>query len=156
MICYLIGIFGLSIPEKLAKAPLEYTDSGQWVWTGTLVDCPALIITALVTVVLVIGIKESARFNTAMVITKVAIVLMVIAVGLFYLDNSNWKPFAPFGLTGISFFGETVFGQSGPAGQPLGMLAGAAIIFFSYIGFDSVSTHAEEARNPSGTSRLRS
>jgi APA family basic amino acid/polyamine antiporter len=61
----------------------------------------------------------------------------------------NWSPFAPFGLTGISFFGKTLFGQTGPAGEPLGMLAGAAIVFFAYIGFDSVSTHAEEARNPS-------
>lgn len=144
----LIGIFGLSIPEKLSRAPLEFNDSGEWVLTGTIVDSPALVITALVTVVLVIGIRESARFNTAMVITKVTIVLMVIAVGLFYVDTNNWKPFAPYGMTGVSFFGETIFGRSGPAGQPLGMLAGAAIIFFAYIGFDSVSTHAEEARNP--------
>jgi len=58
-------------------------------------------------------------------------------------------PFAPFGYTGFSFFGHTVLGQTGQGGEPLGMLAGAAIIFFAYIGFDSVSTHAEEAKNPS-------
>jgi basic amino acid/polyamine antiporter, APA family len=80
---------------------------------------------------------------------KLAVVLFVIAVGSFYVDPANWRPFAPFGLTGISFFGHTLFGQTGPGGEPVGMLAGAAIVFFAYIGFDSVSTHAEEARNPS-------
>src|SRR5207249_7470000 len=79
---------------------------------------------------------------------KVTIVLFVIVVGAFHVNPANWHPFAPFGLTGISFFGKTVAGQSGPAGEPLGVLAGAAIVFFAYIGFDSVSTHAEEAKNP--------
>ena len=73
----------------------------------------------------------------------------MIVVGAFYINPANWTPFAPFGLTGISFFGNTLFGQTGPAGEPVGMLAGAAIVFFAYIGFDSISTHAEEARNPS-------
>jgi basic amino acid/polyamine antiporter, APA family len=79
---------------------------------------------------------------------KLVIVLFVIAVGAFLVDPKNWEPFAPFGYAGISFFGHTLFGQTGANGAPLGMLAGAAIIFFAYIGFDSVSTHAEEARNP--------
>jgi len=83
-----------------------------------------------------------------MVIVKLAIVLFVIAVGAFYVDPVNWHPFAPFGYTGISFFGHTLFGQTGASGAPVGVLAGAAIIFFAYIGFDSVSTHAEEAKNP--------
>src|SRR6185436_8037845 len=76
------------------------------------------------------------------------IVLFVILVGAFYVNPANWHPFAPFGYTGLSFFGKTLFGQTGPGGEPLGMLAGAAIVFFAYIGFDSVSTHAEEAKNP--------
>jgi APA family basic amino acid/polyamine antiporter len=83
-----------------------------------------------------------------MVAVKVVIVLFVIAVGVFYINPANWKPFAPYGMTGINFFGKTVSGPTDAGGQPLGMLAGAAIIFFSYIGFDSVSTHSEEARNP--------
>ena len=83
-----------------------------------------------------------------MVIIKVAIVLMVIGVGVFYIDPANWQPFAPFGWAGLSLFGKPVFGQAGADGKPVGMLAGAAIIFFAYIGFDSVSTHAEEARRP--------
>ncbi len=66
----------------------------------------------------------------------------------FYVDPANWVPFAPYGYTGLSFFGHTLFGQTGQGGAPLGALAGAAIIFFAYIGFDSVSTHAEEAKNP--------
>ena len=102
----------------------------------------------LVTVVLVVGIKESASFNAAMVVIKVLIVLFVIVVGAFYVNPKNWQPFAPFGFGGVSFFGKSVFGGADAGGQPLGMLAGAAIIFFSYIGFDSVSTHSEEARNP--------
>ena len=145
----LIGIFGLRLPESLTSAPFDYVpEMGGWVSTGTMIDFPAIVITGLVTVILVIGIKESASFNAAMVITKVAIVLMVIGVGVFYINPANWRPFAPFGLTGISFFGKTLAGQHNAGGEPLGMLAGAAIIFFAYIGFDSVSTHAEEARNP--------
>jgi APA family basic amino acid/polyamine antiporter len=73
---------------------------------------------------------------------------LVIALGAFYVDPANWRPFAPYGYSGISFFGKTVLGQEGKGGEPLGMVAGAAIIFFAYIGFDSVSTHAEEAKNP--------
>jgi APA family basic amino acid/polyamine antiporter len=75
-------------------------------------------------------------------------VLFVIVVGAFYIDPANWQPFAPFGYAGVSFFGHTLFGQTGASGAPLGILAGAAVIFFAYIGFDSVSTHAEEARMP--------
>jgi len=94
------------------------------------------------------GIRESATFNATMVGIKVTIVLFVIAVGSFFVHPANWHPFAPFGYGGISFFGKTLFGQTSPDGTALGMLAGAATIFFAYIGFDSVSTHAEEARRP--------
>ena len=83
-----------------------------------------------------------------MVILKVVIVIFVIAVGAFYVNTANWHPFAPYGYTGVNFFGKTLLGQHDLGGQPLGMLAGAAIIFFAYIGFDSVSTHSEEARRP--------
>jgi APA family basic amino acid/polyamine antiporter len=83
-----------------------------------------------------------------MVIVKIVVVLFVILVGAFYVDPRTWTPFAPYGLTGVSMFGHTLLGQTGPSGEPLGMLAGAAVIFFAYIGFDAVSTQAEEARNP--------
>jgi amino acid transporter len=113
-----------------------------------IVNLPAIIITLIITMVLVKGISESANFNAAMVFIKVAAVLFVILVGVFYINPGNWEPFAPYGWTGVSFFGIPVHGQSNAGGEPVGMLAGAAIIFFAYIGFDSVSTHAEEAKNP--------
>jgi len=88
----------------------------------------ALAITAVITIILVLGIRESAGFNAAMVLVKIGAVLFVIVAGFGYIDTSNWSPFMPYGWSGV--------------------LGGAAIIFFAYIGFDSVSTHAEEARNP--------
>src|SRR5205823_1755577 len=88
---------------------------------------PALAIVAVLTVLLVIGIKESARLNSIMVGLKLVLVLAFIAVGAFYVTPANWHPFAPHGFTGI--------------------MTGASIIFFSYIGFDAISTTAEEAKN---------
>jgi APA family basic amino acid/polyamine antiporter len=113
------------------------------------VNLLAILVTAIVTVVLVKGISESAGFNALMVAIKVVAVLFVIGVGAFYIDPENWtRDFAPNGWTGISFFGIPVMGKTNAANEPIGVLAGAAIIFFAYIGFDSVSTHAEEAKNP--------
>ncbi len=144
-----IGIFGIKLPQVLTNAPFNYfPELGELGPTGTWFDLPAIMVALLVTIVLVKGIRESATFNATMVIIKVTIVFFVIIVGAFYVNPENWHPFAPYGLTGISFFGKTLFGQQGLGGEPLGMLAGAATIFFAYIGFDSVSTHAEEARNP--------
>jgi APA family basic amino acid/polyamine antiporter len=144
-----IGIFGVKLPHALTNAPFDFDPaSGVLTATGTVIDFPALVITAVITSILVIGIRESASFNAVMVGVKVVIVLVVIVVGAMYIDPRNWHPFAPYGLTGVSFFGKTLMGQTGRASEPLGMLAGAATIFFAYIGFDSVSTHAEEARNP--------
>ena len=144
-----IGIFGIQLPLALQRAPFDYNpDLGRIVSTGAVLDLPAIVIAFIVTAILVKGIRESATFNATMVITKVCIVVFVIAVGSFLVNPANWRPFAPFGLAGLSFFGKTIFGQTGMGGEPLGMMAGAATIFFAYIGFDSVSTHAEEARNP--------
>jgi APA family basic amino acid/polyamine antiporter len=144
-----IGIFGLSIPTIFSRAPLDFDPvSGLITSTGAMFDLPAVVIALVVTAILVKGIKESAGFNTGMVIVKVAIVLLVIVLGSMYVKPANWQPFAPFGYSGLSVFGHTILGQTGPAGAPVGVLAGAAMIFFAYIGFDSVSTHAEEARNP--------
>ncbi len=146
----LIELFHLKIPHVLATAPVDYDPAiGRIVSTGAYFDVPAIVVTALVTWILVKGIKESASLNTAIVVVKVAIVIFVIVVGAFYIDTRNWTDnFAPYGYTGISFFGKTLWGQTGAGGEPLGMFAGAAIIFFAYIGFDSVSTHAEEAKHP--------
>ncbi len=102
----------------------------------------------IITVILVKGIQESANFNATMVFIKLTAVLFVIIVGVFYIHKANWHPFAPYGWTGLNFFGKHIAGQTDPQGKPLGMLAGAAIIFFAYIGFDSGATHTEEAKNP--------
>ena len=95
-------------------------------------NLPAFIIALIITAVLVIGIKESARFNSTIVVIKVAVVLFVIGLGFRYISSSNWggdwHSFAPYGFSGIG--------------------AGAAYIFFAYIGFDAVSTTAQEAKNP--------
>ena len=139
--------FGVQLPQVFTNAPFDYDPAtGRLALTGTWFDLPAIVIACLITVILVKGIQESASFNAAIVMVKLAIVLFVIVVGARYVNPANWHPFAPFGLTGFSFFGHTLLGQTGPGGEPLGMLAGAAIVFFAYIGFDSVSTHAEEAK----------
>jgi APA family basic amino acid/polyamine antiporter len=144
-----LRILGVTIPERWGLAPFDYDPTrGVFVATGSTMDLPAMLVAGAITVILVKGIRESAGFNTAMVIVKLAVVFLVIGIGVFYVDPANWEPFAPYGYTGISFFGKAVAGPTDAGGHPLGMLAGAAIIFFAYIGFDSVSTHAEEARNP--------
>ncbi|HXI25933.1 MAG TPA: amino acid permease [Pyrinomonadaceae bacterium] len=147
------------LPEHFRTAPVNYCVSvgakcphTGFVATGSYFDLSAVLITFILTIVLVKGIKESASFNAVMVAVKLVIVLMVIAIGgylvLTVYGTSNWHPFAPYGYTGVSFFGKTIFGGHAAGGEPLGMFAGAAIIFFAYIGFDSVSVHSEEAREP--------
>jgi APA family basic amino acid/polyamine antiporter len=91
-------------------------------------DFPALLITFLITWLVYRGIKESKNASNAMVIIKIAVVLLVIAVGVFYIDTDNWDPFAPNGMGGI--------------------LKGVSAVFFAYIGFDAISTTAEECENP--------
>jgi APA family basic amino acid/polyamine antiporter len=91
-------------------------------------NLPAGLIVGLITVLLVIGVKESARVNSVIVVLKIALVIGFIAVGAFYVKPDNWHPFAPHGFRGI--------------------MTGASLIFFSYIGFDAISTTAEEAKNP--------
>jgi APA family basic amino acid/polyamine antiporter len=141
--------FNIAIPEGLNDSVWKYNETtGAFDPTNSYINLPAVLITAIVTMVLVKGIQESAGFNALMVFIKLAAVLFVILVGVFYIDPDNWQPFAPFGWTGISFFGIPVAGDRSPSGDPRGVLAGASIIFFAYIGFDSVSTHAEEAKNP--------
>jgi amino acid transporter len=131
-------------PVEDAAAEAKITNRRQAV-----LNLMAILVVVVVTAVLVKGISESAGFNALMVFIKVAAVLFVILVGAFYINPDNWNNnFAPFGWTGLSFFGIPLLGQENSSGQPIGMLAGAAIIFFAYIGFDAVSTQAEEAKNP--------
>ncbi len=104
--------------------------------TGTIVNLPAVFIVALMSTILVIGIKESARVNNFIVILKVTIVLLVVFVGLAHITPSNWKPFIPPNTGEWGTFGWS------------GVLRGAGLVFFAYIGFDAVSTAAQEAKNP--------
>ncbi len=144
-----LGIFGLKLPYLITNAPFDFSpETGRLLATGTIFDFPAIAIAVILSTLLVVGIKESTRVNTAVVALKVSIVIFVIAVGAFYVKPSNWIPFAPFGYGGLSLFGHLVYGRTGPGGDPVGMLAGAAVIFFAYIGFDALSTQTEEAKNP--------
>ncbi|MFM8411593.1 MAG: amino acid permease [Alphaproteobacteria bacterium] len=124
-----LGLFGKHLPQRWTGAPFDFDPAtGQWGATGAILDLPALLVVLALTCILVVGIRESARFNAAMVFVKVAVVLFVIVAGVPHVDSSNWHPFLPFGWTGV--------------------MSGAAYIFFAYVGFDSVSTHSEEAKNP--------
>ena len=144
-----LAALGGHLPPVIAGPALDYDPMrGRLVATGALLNLPALAASVLVTVVLVVGIRESAGLNTALVVVKVLAVLFVIVVGAFFVDRRHWHPFAPYGWTGLTAFGHTLLGSTDAGGRPVGMLAGAALAFFAYIGFDSVSTHAEEARDP--------
>ena len=160
------GVFWVRIKERLSsEAEAEKDAQGHMTVLGPVEDesigakatdkqyalfnLPAVFITFIMTLILIKGISESAGFNALMVAIKVAAVLFVIVVGGYYVNPANWtKDFAPYGWSGISIFGKHIAGQTNAAGDPVGVLAGAAIIFFAYIGFDAVSTQAEEARNP--------
>jgi basic amino acid/polyamine antiporter, APA family len=101
------------------------------------INLPAILLTLLMTALLVVGIKESANFNNIIVFVKVAIVIAVIGFGFMYVNTANWHPFIPVNDTGE-------FGHYGISG----IVRGAAVVFFAYIGFDAVSTAAQEAKNP--------
>jgi APA family basic amino acid/polyamine antiporter len=142
----LLDQFSIHLPHIIADAPFDFVN-GKFAVTGAVLDLPAVCIALIITGILVIGIKESAAFNAVMVAIKVGVVFLVIGLGAFFIDPGNWQPFAPNGFGGLSLFGSVIWGQADAAG-PVGMMAGAAIIFFAYLGFDAVSTQAEEARNP--------
>jgi APA family basic amino acid/polyamine antiporter len=141
-------LFGAEVPDGFRSAPLKFDKAAeQFVATGSVINLPAVLVVLLLTAILVKGIKESATANAIMVAIKLGAVVFVILVGAYFVNPANWDPFAPYGWTGINLFGHQVAGeQIGP--KPVGMIAGAAIIFFAYIGFDAVSTQAEEAKNP--------
>jgi len=118
----LLSGFGLHLPVALTAAP------GAIPGVQTLFNLPALVIMLLITTLLSFGIRESARANNIMVAIKVTVVLLFIVVGVRHVQPANWQPFMPFGMEGV-------FGA-------------AAIVFFAFIGFDAVTSAAEEVRNP--------
>ena len=127
--------FGVDIPPALCSSPLVF-NHGVWTHSGALFNLPAVLVCLAATVLLVIGISESARFNNVIVIIKLAVIVLFILCGSSYIDTHNWVPFIP---ENTGRFGE--FGWSG-------ILTGAGVIFFAYIGFDAVSTAAQECKNP--------
>ena len=132
----LLGQLGLSFPATLSAAPGTVVQVAGGDPVTAVINVPAILITMLVTALLVVGVSEAASVNGAIVITKVAVLLIVIATGAMFIDPANWHPFIP---PNAGTFGE--YGWSG-------ILRGAGVIFFAYIGFDAVSTSAQEARNP--------
>ncbi len=128
--------FGIHIPEKLCLSPIAYSKEAGWFLTGNLVNLPAVLIIVMISVLLIIGIKESTRFNNIIVFVKVAVILLFIGFGASYINVGNWTPYIPEN-TGT-------FGQFGISG----IFTGAGVIFFAYIGFDAISTAAQETKNP--------
>jgi APA family basic amino acid/polyamine antiporter len=119
--------FNIVLPEALTKAPM----------LGGLINLPAFAIIWLLTILLMVGVKESARFNNIIVVIKLSTIAIFIALASLHLNTDNWHPFMPFG-----WFSTLEDGKN------IGVLAGASLVFFAYFGFDAVSTAAEEAKNP--------
>ena len=137
------------MPPAFTSAPYTYAEAAKYdavshaliqpagfSHTGAVINLPAMVLIAAMTTLLVIGIKESARFNNFIVILKVTIVLLVIGFGFMYVNQANWHPFIPPNTGEYGHYGWS------------GIVRGAAVVFFAYIGFDAVSTAAQEAKNP--------
>jgi basic amino acid/polyamine antiporter, APA family len=126
----------IHLPAPLVNAPLGLDAHEHVVRTGAIINVPAVLIIAAMTVLLYVGVRGSASANTFMVTLKVAVIIIIVIAGLKFVDPSNWKPYVPPNTGSFGHFGWS------------GVLRGAAIIFFSYVGFDTASTTALEARNP--------
>ncbi len=138
---------GINFPSEFTSAPYTHTappDAGLNVWrlftegwtsTGAILNVPAMVIVAVITILLIIGISESATFNDFVVVIKLTVVLLFIGFGLGYINKENWEPFIPPAA------GPGKYGWDG-------VVRGAGVIFFAYIGFDAVSTAAQETKNP--------
>lgn len=128
--------FGIHIPQNLRMAPFDHTSADGWFTTGSVINFPAMFIVAVMSVLLIRGISQSATLNNIIVVVKVVVILLFIGFGLSYIDTSNWSPYIPQNTGEFGHFGWS------------GIFRGAAVIFFAYIGFDAVSTTAQEAKNP--------
>jgi APA family basic amino acid/polyamine antiporter len=134
---------GMMIPAEFASAPFAYDPASRsWSPTSALVNLPAMSIIVVITLLLVLGIKESAKVNNIIVSIKLAIVVLFIVAGVWFVKTSNWV--TPGNPTGAFIPPNVGPGQYGWTG----IIRGAGVVFFAYIGFDAVSTAAQEARNP--------
>jgi len=134
---------GIHIPDAYTQAALVFDPaSGSWSLSGAVLNLPAMLIIALISTLLVVGIRESAKVNDIIVLIKLAIVVLFIVAGIWFVKTSNWVTAAnPDGDFIPPNLGNGQFGYSG-------LVRGAAVVFFSYIGFDAVSTASQEANNP--------
>lgn len=119
--------FNVHLPEALIKGPM----------LGGIINLPAFAIIWLLTILLMVGVKESARFNNIIVLVKLCTIAIFIFIASLHINSDNWQPFMPYGWFSTLDNGKNV-----------GVLAGASLVFFAYFGFDAVSTAAEEAKNP--------
>lgn len=131
----LLGDIGIHLPQQLVNAPLAKAPDGYLMTTGAIINVPAVLIIGLMSWICYVGVKFSSGVNSFMVALKVGVIIVFILAGLKFVDTSLWHPYIP-PSTGSGHFGWS------------GIMTGAAIIFFSYIGFDTASTTALEARNP--------
>jgi basic amino acid/polyamine antiporter, APA family len=131
-----LGDIGIHIPPHFAAARGTMVTLADGSQVAAWFNFPAVLIVALVSALLVVGIKESASVNNVIVIIKVSVVILFIALAFQAIDTSNWHPFIPANTGERQNFGFT------------GVVAGAGVVFFAYIGFDAVSTAAQEAKNP--------
>lgn len=148
--------FGIVIPAAICQSPFIY-DANGWHASGAIINFPAVFIVGLMTTLLVIGIKESAKFNNIIVLIKVTVILLFIGFGISHIDVTNWQPFIPFNSHDIRNYNFTNFNfidfakyisiDTGKFGLS-GVLTAAAVVFFAYVGFDAVSTTSQEAINP--------
>jgi basic amino acid/polyamine antiporter, APA family len=131
----LLGDWGIHIPTALSHAPLEFTQD-HLVMTGTVLDVPAVLIVVIVAAVLVVGIRLSAAVNSVIVFIKVAIILLFIVACSPHIQLHNWTPFIPPNTGKVGEFGWT------------GIFAGAGVMFYAYLGFDALTTAAQETKTP--------
>jgi APA family basic amino acid/polyamine antiporter len=132
----LLEELGLHLPTALTNAPLGKGEGHSLVATGAIINLPAVAIVAALTWVCYRGIRESASMNNVMVIIKVAIIVLFIVAGISFIDTANWHPYLPENTGEVGRFGWS------------GVMMGAGIIYFAYIGFDTAATTAQEARDP--------
>ncbi|WP_022722836.1 amino acid permease [Rhodopseudomonas sp. B29] len=139
----LLADFGLHLPAAFTSAPLAYDAATRtWALTGAVINVPAMAIIVAITGLLVLGIQESARFNVVIVAIKLTVIALFIAFAVTKVSPANWVTSTnPNGDFIPPNAGTGVFGWSG-------VLRGAAVVFFAFIGFDAVSTAAQEAKNP--------
>ena len=130
---------GMALPAALSSSPLTLDAAGHIISSGTLVDLPAMLVVLGCTAICIYGLKTSSLINNVIVVAKVLALLAIIWVGLTHVNVSYWHPFVPVN--------QGAFGQFGWSG----VASGAGTLFFAYIGFDGVSTLAEETRNPQRT-----